>query len=224
MDARTTEMPFAPLPATFLDDLDRCGAGRVVEIGCGDGAVTALLAGLGCEPVTVDRVGPPMARPMVIGDALSLPFRRVRMLLVANLLRHLWPRLPVVGPATWADLIEPGGCIWIFEDEPVTEPAGAANYGRLQALLARFDPAGRGQLLSQLEFKRARCGWNWGGRWLDGQARNRWPAQAEEVIGMLAPSTGPANGPVAELVADLRRDGLDYGRFWWSRWGREATT
>ncbi len=218
-------MPFSPLPATFIDDVARCGPGDVLELGSGHGAFTGVLADLGCRPWTLDRLGPPLGgRPDVVGDALRPPLRRAfRVIVAANLVRHAWPDLRSGGPTPWRDLLASGGSLWILEDEPCRRPASAANYRRLQDLLAALQPGERGPLLGRRAFAAASRSWAWPGSWSLGAQDNTWPADIERVKAMLASGRPAAGSPVAELLDDLEHGGLSYGRYWWARWSAEAT-
>jgi len=222
-------MPFTPLPATFVEDLRpfgplRAGCHEVLELGSGDGLFADLLRREGVEPVTLDRrrraTG---AAPVICGDALEPPLRaRFRVVVAANLLRHLWPRVRANGPRRWRDLVAPDGCLWIFEDEPLANPPAARHYRDLQALLAGLDPRTRGPLLASGEFRRQRCRWDWTGRWRDGTAVNHWPLSAPRIVEFLSAGLTGADGDAARLVAAIGRDGVTCGRYWWSRWQPEA--
>ncbi|MEZ4389322.1 MAG: class I SAM-dependent methyltransferase [Candidatus Krumholzibacteriia bacterium] len=218
-------MPFSPLPATFLEDLARCGPGEVLELGSGHGAFTAVLAELGCRPVTLDRAGLWRGEgPDVVGDALAPPLRtRFRVVVAANLVRHLWPRLKPSGPGVWQDLVAPGGSLWLLEDEPCKRPQAARNYRDLQDLLAALQPLVRGPLLPQRAFLSASRGWPARGTWTAGQTANTWPADVEAVEAMLLAGRPAPGGPVASLLDSLARVGLSYGRYWWARWIPEAS-
>jgi len=215
-------MPFCPLPATFLDDLQRT-RGPVLELGSGDGTFTSLLRQAGHEPVTLDRN--PLATARIRGDALQPPLRACFDLVVAaNLVRHLWPRLREQGPRCWRDLLVPGGTLWILEDEPLADPLPARNYRDLQALLAQLVPAGRQPLLGWAEFQNHRRAWNWDGRWDDGRQENTWPLDPAAVNAWLAPGVQEPGGEAARLTASIAAHGLSCGQCWWSRWEREGGT
>ena len=220
-------MPFCPLPATFLDDLHARKAADVLELGCGDGRLTALLKAEGARPWTLDRAGPLSgARPHVRGDALRPPLRPGRFALVvaANLLRHLWPAVRAEGPLAWRQLLAPGGVLWILEDEPLLDPPAARHYARLQEWLARLDPQGRRPLLPQQRFVQRSRRWRWPGHWHCGQQENRWPLAHEQVLAWLAGGQPRSGGEIARLCDDIARDGLSCGHCWWARWTPEADT
>ena len=215
-------MPFCPLPAIFLDDLQRA-RGPVLELGSGDGTFTSLLRQAGHEPVTLDRS--PLATARIRGDALQPPLRaRFDLVVAANLVRHLWPRLQAQGPRCWGDLLVPGGTLWILEDEPLASPLPARNYRDLQALLAQLAPAARQPLLGSAEFRHRRQAWNWGGRWDDGRQDNTWPLDTAAVCAWLTPGIREPGGEAARLAATIAGDGLSCGQCWWSRWQREGGT
>lgn len=216
-------MPFCPLPEIFREDVQRLGRRGVLELGSGDGSFTALLRELGAEPLTLDRrSGRPGARAAVRGDALQPPLRgSFGIVVAANLLRQLWPLAQVDGLRVWCDLVAPQGCLWIFEDEPLPQPAPARNYRDLQAFLARLLPAERRPLLAGAEFRRSRAAWRWPGVWRDGASVNEWPLSAPAVIAMLTAGRPRPQGEAARLIAGIQRDGVACGRCWWSRWQRQ---
>ncbi len=216
-------MPFCPLPTTFLDDLARAGERGVLELGSGDGGFTRLLRERGADVVTLDRR---RSGAMVVGDALAPPVRAgsFPMVVAANLLRHLWRRVDAEhGPLAWRDLVAPGGCLYILEDEPVKAPRAARNYRDLQAFLSGLHELQRGPLLSCRTFAAARRRWRWPGAWRDGMAPNAWSADPAAVIALLS-GERVENGSVADrLRRAIERDGLHYGSFWWSCWREERT-
>jgi len=225
-------MPFSPLPRTFLDDLIRHATGRVVELGCGDGAFARLLAPVGLRPLLLDRRRPIAGSAAgVVADALHppLPPASVQLLLAANLLRHVarpGPGRPV--PPVWRELVAPGGSLYIFEDEPADAPAAVRNYRDLQAYLAGVAPGQRRPLLSARDFRRA-CGDGKGpgdvaGAWTFGCERNTWPSDAPAVLRMLAGGGRvEAGGAAARLQSAIAASGLDYGYYWWACWHREES-
>lgn len=217
-------MPFSPLPATFVDEVTRCGPGGALELGSGQGVFTSVLKQHGCDPWTLDRRGPPLGgRPAVIGDALHPPLRSGFALVVAaNLLRHVWATVASEGPRAWQDLIAPGGSLWILEDEPCERPPAARNYRDLQDLLADLQPGRHGRLLPRATFDAARRRWPGSGAWASGVAENVWPADAPAVVAMLDAGRPEATGRVARLRDALSRTGLSYGRYWWACWRPEG--
>jgi hypothetical protein len=217
-------MPFTPLPATFIADLAGSGPLEVVELGSGDGAFTALIREAGVEPLTLDRGAAAMGiRARIRADALRPPLRRrFPVVVAANLLRHLWREVADQGPVAWRGLVAPAGALWIFEDEPLAEPAPSRHYRDLQGLLARLDPLHRGPLLSRQRFAARRRIWNWPGAWSGSSEANRWPTNPEAVLAWLGDGVREAGGEADQLARAIRRDGLDYGRYWWARWQPEA--
>ncbi len=215
-------MPFCPLPTTFLDDLKRAGHRGVLELGCGEGGFTRLLREQGATVVALDRR---RAAAALVGDALAPPLRAgsFQMVVAANLLRHLWRRLdPEQGPAVWRDLLAPGGCLYILEDEPARAPRAARNYRDLQGFLARLHDLQRGPLLPCRTFAAARRRWRWPGSWQDGMAPNAWPADPAAVVALLAGERVEVGGEAARLRRAIERDGLSYGSYWWSCWREET--
>jgi hypothetical protein len=218
-------MPFCPLPATFRDDLRACGAGEVLELGSGDGRMTALLAEHGPAPWTLDRAGPMSgARPAIRGDALQPPLRaRFRVVVAANLVRHLWRRIRGSGPRAWPALVRPDGALWILEDDPELASAAGRNYLALQDLLARLAPGGRGPLLSLAEFRAARRRWNWPGQWQDARQSNGWVLDREAILAWLDEGRPRAGGEVARLRDAIAAEGIACERSWSACWRPEGT-
>ncbi|MBD3221795.1 hypothetical protein GF314_11195 [bacterium] len=216
-------MPFCPLPATFSDDLATRGPTGVLELGAGEGAFARVLAGHGVEAWTLDRRGPRLGvRPDVVADALAPPFGPTfGVVVAANLLRQVWEDVAATGPVAWRSLLAPGGVIWVLEDEPAEAPPAARNYRDYQRLLARLQPGSRGALLAAERFEAARRRWDWPGRWEQGASENRWPADRDAVVELLASGDPEPGGEVAGLLASIRRSGLSYGRYWWARWQAE---
>jgi hypothetical protein len=161
----------------------------------------------------------------VVGDALAPPLRAgsFQVVVVANLLRHLWRRVDAqCGPTMWRDLVAPGGCLYILEDEPARAPRAVRNYRDLQAFLARLHDLQRGPLLPSDTFAAARRRWAWAGRWQDGLAPNTWPADPAVVSALLAGDRVEANSEADRLRQAIERDGLSYGSYWWTRWSEET--
>jgi SAM-dependent methyltransferase len=213
-------MPFSPLPRIFLEDLRRLGSAGVLELGSGDGRFTALLRERGVAPVTLDRRSPlGGATPLIRGDALRPPLSgRFAIVVAANLLRHVWPQVAGCGPVPWQELVAPGGCLWILEDEPLGRPPAVRNYRDLQTMLAQLLPTERAPLLAAAAFRRRRRSWRWPGGWHDGEEENRWPLAAAPVVAWLQAGRPRPGGEVDRLLAAIRRDGLSCGRCWWTRW------
>lgn len=216
-------MPFSPLPATFQADLRCLGARGVLELGSGDGAFTDLLRRQGVTPWTLDRRSPCAgARQMVRGDALAPPFRRpFGVVVAANLLRQTWQKVKDEGPVAWRDLVAPGGCLWILEDEPLSRPAPVRNYRLLQEFLAELLPASRAPLLPSKVFSRLRRSWGWPGAWDEGSLANHWPLSGPAVLDMLSSGEPDPGTPAARMIAAIAQDGISCGRCWWARWQPE---
>lgn len=114
----------------WLDVLDRWTgdpAGTTLDVGCGTGVVSALLAALGHDVVGID-AAPAMVRRAVqkaetegrdgsfgLGDAMRLGFEADAFELVVE--RHLLWTLPdpAAALAEWQRVVEPGGRIVVFE-------------------------------------------------------------------------------------------------------------
>jgi hypothetical protein len=214
-------MTFCPLPTTFLDDLSRVGDHGVLELGCAEGGFTRLMQEQGATVVTLDRRRSAAA---LVGDALAPPLRArsFKMVVVANLLRHLWRRVDRErGPTVWRDLLARGGCLYILEDEPAKAPPAVRNYRDLQAFLARIHELQRGPLLACGVFATARRHWGWPGVWHDGMVPNTWPADSAAVVALLAGERVEAGSEADRLRRAIERDGLNYGSYWWTRWSEE---
>jgi SAM-dependent methyltransferase len=221
-------MPFTPLPKTFLDDLARLLGGRVVEFGCGDGLLTAQLRRHGADPVAMDRRPPAHGSVAdVVADALQAPLGhgRIALIVAGNLLRHLWP-LPQHAPVPdgWRGALAPGGCLYLFEDEPVARPAAARHYRDLQAFLARLVPESRRPLLALADFRQACAADRAAAGWSFGTAANRWPVNRRDVLAWLEQPGLSDDGEAARLVGCIRADGIGYGTYWWARWCDEEAT
>ncbi|MCK9997277.1 MAG: class I SAM-dependent methyltransferase, partial [Candidatus Krumholzibacteria bacterium] len=184
-------MSFTPLPKTFTDlslnqDLP---FPRILEFGCGDGRFREVLTDRGIFSWGLDRMGRPGGTVAdVVGDALFPPVASgsLDFLLAANLVRHLAPVDPTLGFLTrWLELLNPGGCLFIFEDEPGHSPAGVAHYGDLQDFLFRLMPESRGPLLPLAEFKTRVSTLGFPAGWDFGLVRNRQAIDATVVLEML---------------------------------------
>ena len=215
-------MSFTPLPttlSTILADLHPTRA-RVVELGSGDGRFTAEIRRTGVSVIGVDRALPATgARASVVGDALSPPVLpgSCDLVLVANLVRHLLPSRPDPGfLSAWTDLLVPGGWLFILEDEPTPRPKGAVRYRQLQEFLARVVPRGRGPLIGLGTFRDILARHRRHEGWIFGGDVNRYALDPEPVVAMLRGADLDPNGQAARLAADIERDGLDPGRFWWA--------
>ncbi len=225
-------MSFFPLPTTLLEDLARFRGEPIVELGCGDGCFSAVLAAAGASLWRMDR-RPPWAGSAadLVADARLLPFPTggIGLLICANLLHQLWPPggvRPV--PDEWRRCLRPGGVLFLLEDEPTQSTPAAHNYMELQAFLARVAPQLRRPLLPRGRFlKRLRVAGELEG-WRHGQARNDYTADAGAVASWLRGSAGtgaagpgrqaPGGNEGVRLAEALERDGLGYGDYWWARW------
>jgi SAM-dependent methyltransferase len=218
-------MSFYPLPTVILTDLAQPSVGPVVELGSGDGRFSAVLRDAGAEVVTVDRYAAVTggSGPDVVATAARLPFRRVRLLVVANLLRHLWDRDAIDRLVTdWINCLAPGGCLYIFEDEPATKPGPADNYRRVQDLLARIVPWRRG-LLSRDRFQARLERSTIASGWTNGLRANQFPSPDPSVVLSLLRSDEQTRvTDVNGLVSKIANEGIDYGDYWWTRYERES--
>lgn len=219
-------MSFSPLPATFLEDLALNGDRPALELGCGDGRFSTVLAAQGARPWRLDRLAPRRGTVAdVVADACALPVPdgSIGLLVAANLLRHLWAtRGPVALPEAWLRGLAPDGRLWIFEDEPVSRPPAARHYRDAMTLLARLDPGRRpllslGRFLTRLDGEGRRAGWQ------HGMAANATAVEAPESLArLLAGQGGGPEAPGVRLADAIRREGISYGPFWWARWTAEA--
>jgi len=139
------------------------------------------------------------------------------LLLVPNLLRHLAPADPVLTFLDgWLKVLKPDGSLFIFEDEPVTEPRAAVHYRDLQDFLSRLRPESRGPLLSLADFKVRITALGSSSFWEFGTARNRQTLDASAVLAFLDPVSG-SSGEINRLKTGIGRDGVDPGDYWWAR-------
>ncbi|MCP4571976.1 MAG: class I SAM-dependent methyltransferase [bacterium] len=212
-------MSFDPLPASLLTVLHRTRDGRILDLGCADGQLARLLDAQGAQVVGLDRMNlsGEGGFPFVVGDATRPPLRPAAwdLVIVANLLRHL------PGAAndaelwySWFDLLAAGGAFFVLEDEPAATAGPAGHYSRLQALLAGLP--GRGPLLPLADFRRL-CRRGAVRIAEDGWAANRYPMDAGAVVEMLASGKPPPGSEAAILAADIARDGIAAGHYWWAR-------
>ena len=221
-------MSFLPLPKTLLDLLAGLRpTDAVVDLGCGDGDFGCLLHEHGITSIGLDILNWGNQGPVqIVGDVRVLPlgFGRVHLLLAANLVRHVLVQDPTACFLKhWFATLQPGGRIFICEDEPESGSAAVKNYHRVQELLRRALPGRRGPLLGLGVFRELVADLQLVGCWSFGQGKNNYPADSDEVLRFLrgAGDFSPA-GEVACLVADISKYGLDYGRFWWACWQKDA--
>ncbi len=214
-------MTFSPLPGPFLDEVGAVASldHAAVDLGCGDGAFTGLLARHGLRAIGLDLL-PPAAGggPMLVGDALAAPLRpqSCDLLTAANVVRHLAAGRPSLDfLAAWAGLLKPGRALYVFEDAP--RPAGGpqGNHAALQDFLARLMPGRRGPLLASAVV--AEAAGRFGLACRGGSFLNTWPQDAEAVIRMLDAGRPRPGGEAAALRAAIERDGLACGPAWWLR-------
>jgi len=218
-------MSFYPLPTVLLTDLAQPSVGLVVELGSGDGWFSAVLRDAGADVLAVDRMPATggVSGPDVVADATRLPFRSVDILVVANLLRHLWDLDTADRLLTgWINCLAPGGRLYIFEDEPAKISGPADNYRRVQDLLARIVPWRRG-LLSRDRFETQLARIPVAPGWTSGLKANQFQSpDPSVVISLLRTGEGTQAPEVKGLVDKVTEDGIGYGDYWWSRYERES--
>ena len=106
---------------------------RILDLGCGDGALTEKLAALGCQVLGVDaspeQVAAARARGMDarVVDADDLPFHEGFDAVFSNAALHWMPRPDAVIAGVWRALV-PGGRF-------VAECGGHGNIARIRAAL-----------------------------------------------------------------------------------------
>ncbi len=215
-------MAFVPLPNQLLDILHGQPALTVLELGCGDGRFSRILAGQGADVWGLDLVAPgrgTVAR--VVGDARRPPLRPGQwpVVVAANLLRHLAPDRGVAALMRgWLDLVAPDGSLWILEDAPGGTSPAEANFDALQALLAELP--GRGPLLGLAEFladMKARSDTIAVSVTAAAEEENRYPLDALAVLAMLESGRPGPGTPADDLARAITADGVTCGRYWWAR-------
>lgn len=216
-------MSFSPLPAPFLEFLgqcDFCGA-LALDLGCGPDVAWSSSAPAALRIVNLDRRGPDQGTAAtLVGDATQPPLlaERFDLVVASNLYRHIVGTGPGVDPLPcWQGLVRPGGCLFVFEDEPGSELAAESNYADLQRMLARLMPESRGELLPLERFAGRP-----GGGWSAERLRNAERPDTEAVCAWLAAGNPEPGHEVGRLIERIGRDGLSYGRYWWARWQRPA--
>jgi hypothetical protein len=212
-------MSFSPIPAELETDLGRAQA-RILELGAGDGRFTSLLRRHAPQVVTLDMQS--FSKPDIVGDVRALPLQPAgwHCLIAANLLKHL------VGPARdfsvvqyWLSCLKRGGCLWILEDEPKGSDPAQRNYRDLQALMARLSPASRGPLLDRMALQTVvdRAPWPVAGM-RHGRRHNDYPIDnIDHVLDMLSSLSTDRGSEAQRIAARIRRHGLSYGDYWWTR-------
>ena len=215
-------MAFEPLPNPLLNILRGQPDLNVLELGCGDGRFSRILAGQGADVWGLDLVPPARGSvARVVGDARRPPLRPGHwpMVVAANLLRHLAPDRGIAALVRgWLDLVAPGGSLWILEDAPGGTSAADANFAALQALLAELP--GRGPLLDLAGFlavMKAPAATSNLTVTAAAEEENRYPLDSLAVLAMLE-SGRPASGTPADRLAQaIAADGVTCGRYWWAR-------
>jgi SAM-dependent methyltransferase len=216
-------MPFIPLPKNFTD---LCTSGqfepsRSVELGCGDGRFLNILRDSGFTVWGLDRIPPAGGSAAdIVADALSPPLAAgsLDLVVASNLVRHLAVRhegLPFLD--TWLGLLQPGGSLYIFEDEPGDSPAGTANFRDLHAFLARLMPVTRGPLLPLDKFRAAVDRSACPACWDYGRVKNEYQLDAGAAMRMLRGQGATPQGEASRLIRAIGRRGLDAGWYWWAR-------
>ena len=213
-------MSFDPLPTSLVRDLEAIEAssdGVVVELGCGDGRLADHLKHHTSSWVGLDH-RLPIPVPGIMADALDPPLRPecAGVVLAANVVRHLSDDGGI--PANWSNLVAPGGALWIMEDEPVADGEPGALYRDLQRCLDRLVPGRKGTLRS-LDWFRAKLRDQEG--WTFGSERNLQPVNDPTALLAGLDRYATEDPEVAAIAAAIRREGLDYGRYWWARRVRE---
>ncbi len=219
-------MSFSPWPAefvTFLQDLQSRKDPRILDLGSGQGDFSFLLKDFNLQIWGLDRL------PKVAGvvadlqaDALDPPILpgSLDCLLAGNLVRHLLTQNKSGSfLSRWLELLRPGGCLFLFEDEPGESIESEKNYFLLQAFLSQVMPATRGPLLSRKKFCDVVSGITPQQAWNTGFVENTEKPDSVAVISMLKGGANeiPASGPVGRLVSDIENHGLSYGSYWWAQ-------
>jgi trans-aconitate methyltransferase len=136
----------AELGAPVLDWLHPQPGERILDLGCGDGALTVRLQEMGCDVVGVDASGEQIAAARQLGldarvvDGQALPFDAEFDAVFSNAALHWMKRDPDAVIGGVARALKPGGRF-------VAEMGGGANVaairGALEAALRRrdIDPA-----------------------------------------------------------------------------------
>lgn len=215
-------MSFTPLPKIFTETcLDpEIPFPQILELGCGDGCFGEVLTHAGLTSWGLDNSGPERGTvAQVVGDALAPPIAAgsLDVLVAPNLLRHLIPGDPGLGfLSRWMELLKPRGSLFIFEDEPGDTPVQVAHYRDLMDFLRRLMPRSRGPLLPLKEFQARVESLDDAVSWEFGQARNRYPINAQVVLDFLGRPEN-AEAWLKRLIDGISRDGLAPGFFWWAR-------
>ena len=123
----------ADLGAPLLDLLDARPCERILDLGCGDGALTAKIAATGAEVVGVDASAEQIAAARALGldarvmDGERLAFARDFNAVLSNAALH-WMKRPDAVLAGVARALKPGGRF-------VAEMGGAGNVGSVRAAI-----------------------------------------------------------------------------------------
>ena len=218
-------MPFSPLPAEFTDllnDLAHRSNPRIIDFGSGQGELSSLLTGFDLSVWGLDRL--PEAAGVAAqlrGDALYPPVLpgSLDCILAGNLVRHLLVQQKTGSfLQLWLELLRPGGCVFIFEDEPGSESEAVRNFKDLQAFLALLMPSTRGPLFSRSQFRKQVSRWTPGQQWSTGVVANAIKPDAEFVCNMLSEGLSAPESPsgAGQLLSRIERHGLSYGSYWWA--------
>lgn len=131
----------ATLAADLIDDLAPEAGEAVLDLGCGDGYLTAAIAARGARVVALDPAPDLIATarrrglPAVLGDARALPFKDRFDAVFSNAALHWVPDHPAAVAAI-ATALKPGGRL-------VAEFGGHGNVAAVvTALLAALDAEG----------------------------------------------------------------------------------
>lgn len=220
-------MSFSPLPVEivqFLKTLSSQSHPRILDLGSGQGDFSQLLNPYGVPVWGLDRL-PTAAgvKAHLQGDALDLPVLPASLdcLLAGNLVRHLLIQCPDGSFLKhWLDFLRPGGCIFLFEDEPEEDSAATRNYHELQNFLAKLMPSHRGPLLPRSKFCSQVRSFTPEQQWNTGLAKNQESPDTSAVLAMLrggSSSPRQADGQAGQLISRIEKYGLSYGSYWWAQ-------
>ena len=99
---------------------------RIVDVGCGEGALTLFLAGVGAQIVGIDPAGDKIESAAAaagsaaefrvgVGEALPFDDRSLDVVLYSNSLHHVPPEAMRAALAEAARVLEPGGVLYAME-------------------------------------------------------------------------------------------------------------
>jgi SAM-dependent methyltransferase len=219
---------FSPLPEILLEKVGLlAGAASpvVLDLGCGEGNLGRLLGKAGVEVVGVDRFSPALGTAAsVVADASRPCFLPgcCDLLLAGNLARHLLRSdrgASFLG--RWADLLKPGSCLLLLEDQPDSSTPARRNYREVQEFLVTLSAGSRAPLLDRKAFAGIGEKVLKAGTWRYGLKTNRQRADVQAVTALLC-GQGGAPGPVAaRLIGQIEKHGIDYGPYWWACWQKD---